>query len=85
MFGICTQLWRWSPVNPKLLSDRIGHVNEPVTVQIYTHRTTGLDRPIAEQLSRLTDGAVEAAGRAKGISWVGFEGCTTEEPGKRPG
>jgi len=32
-------------VNPKLLSDRIGHANELVTLQIYTHRSTGLDRP----------------------------------------
>jgi len=29
-----------------------------------THRTTGLDRPMAEQLSRLIEGAVEAASRA---------------------
>jgi integrase len=52
-------------VNPKLLSDRIGHANELVTLQIYTHRTTGLDRPMAEQLSRLIEGAVEAASRAE--------------------
>jgi len=51
-------------VNPKLLSDRIGHANELVTLQIYTHRTTGLDRPMAEQLSRLIEGAVEAASQA---------------------
>ena len=46
------------------LSDRIGHANELVTLQIYTHRTAGLDRPMAEQLSRLIEGAVEAASRA---------------------
>ena len=55
-------------VNPKLLSDRIGHANELVTLQIYTHRTTGLDRPMAEQLSRLIEGAVEAASRAEEAS-----------------
>jgi integrase len=47
-------------VNPKLLSD----ANELVTLQIYTHRTSGLDRPMAEQLSRLIEGAVEAASQA---------------------
>ena len=55
-------------VNPKLLSDRIGHANELVTLQIYTHRTTGLDRPLSEQLSRLIEGAVEAASRAEEAS-----------------
>ena len=55
-------------VNPKLLSDRIGHANELVTLQIYTHRTTGLDRPMAEQLSRLIEGAVEAASQAEQAS-----------------
>jgi integrase len=51
-------------VNPKLLSDRIGHANELVTLQIYTHRTAGLDRAMAEQLSRMIEGAVMAASRA---------------------
>ena len=51
-------------VNPKLLSDRIGHANELVTLQIYTHRTAGLDRAMAEQLSRMIEGAVVAASRA---------------------
>ena len=55
-------------VNPKLLSDRIGHANELVTLQIYTHRSTGLDRPMAEQLSRLIEGAVEAASPAEEAS-----------------
>jgi integrase len=55
-------------VNPKLLSDRIGHANELVTLQIYTHRTTGLDRPMAEQLSRMIEGAVRAASEAQEAS-----------------
>ena len=55
-------------VNPKLLSDRIGHANELVTLQIYTHRTAGLDRPMAEQLGRLIEGAVEAASQAEQVS-----------------
>ncbi len=55
-------------VNPKLLSDRIGHANELVTLQIYTHRTAGLDRPMAEQFSRLIEGAVEAASRTEEAS-----------------
>ena len=66
-------------VNPKLLSDRIGHANELVTLQIYTHRTTGLDRPMAEQLSRLIEGAVEAVSRASGAPrrCIGY----AQEPG----
>ena len=48
-------------VNPKLLSDRIWHANELVTLQIYTHRSTGLDLKIAEQLSTLIGAAVDAA------------------------
>jgi hypothetical protein len=55
-------------VNPKLLSDRIGHTNELVTLQIYTYRTARLDRPMAEQLSRLIEGAVEAASQAEQAS-----------------
>ena len=60
----CATMAMDAGVNPKLLSDRIGHANELATLQIYTHRTTGLDRPMAEQLSRLIEGAVEAASQA---------------------
>jgi len=31
----------------KLLSDRVGHANMAVTLQIHTHRSTGLDRAAA--------------------------------------
>ncbi|HEY5978097.1 MAG TPA: tyrosine-type recombinase/integrase [Microlunatus sp.] len=48
-------------VDPKVLSDRIGHANTGITLQVYAHRSTGLDRPMAEQMSRLIAAATEAA------------------------
>ena len=47
--------------DPKVLSDRIGHANTSITLQVYAHRSTGLDRPMAEQMSRLIAAATEAA------------------------
>jgi len=47
--------------DPKVLSDRIGHANTSITLQVYAHRSTGLDRPIAEKMSQLIAAATEAA------------------------
>jgi hypothetical protein len=38
-------------VNSKIVSDRLGHANESVTQQIYTHPSTGQDRPAAEMIA----------------------------------
>ena len=35
-------------VNRKILADRVGHANETVTDTIYTDKTTGHDRELAE-------------------------------------
>ena len=35
-------------VHAKIVSDRIGHAHEGITVQIYGHRSTGHDREAAE-------------------------------------
>jgi integrase len=35
-------------IDPKILSDRVGHANMSVTLQIYAHRSTGRDRSAAE-------------------------------------
>jgi hypothetical protein len=47
--------------DPKVLSDRIGHANTSITLQVYAHRSTGLDRSIAEKMSQLIAAATEAA------------------------
>ena len=40
-------------VNGKIVTDRLGHANETVTQQIYTHKSTGHDRPAAEMMAGL--------------------------------
>jgi integrase len=47
-----------SGIEPKILSDRVGHSNPAVTVQIYTHRSTGLDRAAADLIGQLIEQAV---------------------------
>ena len=44
-----------SGVHAKIVSDRIGHAHEGVTLQIYGHRSTGHDREAAERRRRLDD------------------------------
>ncbi|PPK90848.1 site-specific recombinase XerD [Kineococcus xinjiangensis] len=46
--------------DPKTLSDRIGHANTSITMQVYTHRSTGKDRPLAERMSALIQAALDA-------------------------
>ena len=38
-------------IDPKIVSDRIGHANMAYTLQIYTHRSTGRDRQAAETVA----------------------------------
>jgi integrase len=38
-------------IDPKIVSDRIGHANMAYTLQIYTHRSTGRDRQAAETIA----------------------------------
>lgn len=40
-------------VNGKIVTDRLGHANETVTQQIYTHKSTGHDRAAAEMIAGL--------------------------------
>jgi len=40
-------------VNGKIVTDRLGHANETVTQQIYTHPSTGQDRAAAEMIAQL--------------------------------
>jgi integrase len=45
-------------IEPKILSDRVGHSNPAVTFQIYAHCSTGQDRAAAELIGRLIERAV---------------------------
>jgi integrase len=45
-------------IEPKILSDRVGHSNPAVTFQIYAHRSTGQDRAAAELIGQLIERAV---------------------------
>jgi integrase len=49
-------------VDPKTLSDRIGHANTAVTLQIYTHRSHGRDKVMAQALGDLIQSAVTPDG-----------------------
>jgi integrase len=40
-------------IDPKIVSDRIGHANMAYTLQIYTHRSTGRDRNAAEAVASI--------------------------------
>ncbi len=40
-------------VNGKIVTDRLGHANESVTQQIYTHTSTGHDRAAADMVAGL--------------------------------
>jgi integrase len=45
-------------VNSKIVTDRLGHANESVTQQIYTHKSTGQDRAAAEMIAELIAAAL---------------------------
>jgi len=49
-------------VDPKTLSDRIGHANTSVTLQIYAHRSHGRDKLMAQALGDLIESAVTPNG-----------------------
>jgi integrase len=49
-------------VNRKIVTDRLGHANETVTQQIYTHKSTGHDRPAAEMIAGLITEALNKPG-----------------------
>ena len=49
-------------VDPKTLSDRIGHANTSVTLQIYTHRSHGRDELMAQALGDLIHSAMTPDG-----------------------
>jgi len=46
-------------VSGKVVTDRLGHGNESVAQQIYTHKSTGHDRAPAEIIARIISAAVQ--------------------------
>lgn len=50
-----------SGIDPKVVSDRVGHANMNVTLQIYTHRSRGKDRTAADQIGTLIQAAMNHA------------------------
>jgi len=50
-----------SGVHAKIVSDRIGHAHEGITVQIYGHRSTGHDREAAELVAGLIRRKLDAS------------------------
>ena len=51
-----------SGVHAKIVSDRIGHAHEGITVQIYGNRSTGHDREAAELVAGLLRARLDDAG-----------------------
>lgn len=45
-------------IEPKIVSDRVGHSNPGVTFQIYTHPSVGADRGAAELLGQMIQQAI---------------------------
>ena len=48
-------------IDPKMLSDRIGHANTSVTLQIYTHRSAGRDQTMAQTLGEIIQTAIASS------------------------
>lgn len=48
-------------IDPKMLSDRIGHANTSVTLQIYTHRSAGRDQTMAQTLGEMFQTAIRGS------------------------
>jgi integrase len=68
-------------VNSKIVTDRLGHANETVTQQIYTHPSTRNDRPAAEMIARLIAealGTEEADLRAADLRAADLGACWSQ-------
>ena len=48
-----------SGIDPKILSDRVGHANLNVTFGLYVHRSAGLDRDAAELIGKAITDALD--------------------------
>lgn len=55
-----------SGIDPKIVSDRVGHSNMNVTFQVYTHRSSGKDRAAAEQIAKLIEAEINAQKNPRG-------------------
>ncbi|MQA64220.1 MAG: hypothetical protein GEU86_22820 [Actinophytocola sp.] len=51
--------YQYSGIDPKILSDRVGHANLNVTLGLYVHRSTGLDRDAADLIGKAITDALD--------------------------
>jgi len=42
--------------NPKVVSERLGHANVSITLDIYSHVTPAMEQDVADTVARLVDG-----------------------------
>jgi integrase len=42
--------------NPKVVSERLGHSNVPITLDIYSHVVPEMEQDVADTVARLVDG-----------------------------
>ena len=70
-------------VDPKTLSDRLGHANTSVTLQIYIHQSHGLDTVMAQELGDLIQSALTPRSRTSPL-WSGNWSETTPATTPRP-
>jgi integrase len=42
-------------IHPKVVSERLGHANISITLNLYSHVTEGMDRDAAELVAQLLD------------------------------
>ena len=73
--------------NVKTLSERIGHADVSVTAKIYTHKSRGTDRDMAQAMGELielaaTGGqlAAEALGTDRGTDHINLNDNPPDEP-----
>ncbi|TAL20617.1 MAG: site-specific integrase, partial [Frankiales bacterium] len=43
-------------IHPKVVSERLGHANISITLNLYSHVTEGMDRDAADLVAQLLDG-----------------------------
>ncbi len=52
--GTPTRPWRWRPgIHPKVVSERLGHANIGITLNLYSHVSEGMDREAADVVAAL--------------------------------
>ena len=50
------QAWCWEGVHPKIVSERLGHANISITLDIYSHVLPGLQEAAVEKFDKIFGG-----------------------------